>query len=67
MARGSWAQLWTENGCKIRPIAEDDLEAILAVYRQCEDFLALGPQPQASPEMVAADMRQSQAEGGAGQ
>lgn len=36
---------------------------ILEVYRQCEDFLALGPVVVASPEMVQADLRLSQEEG----
>lgn len=40
------------------------LAAVLEVYRQCEDFLALGPQPQASPEMVQADLDLSQSSGG---
>lgn len=39
----------------IRPITDADLPAVLEVYRQCEDFLALGPNPQASLEMIAAD------------
>ncbi len=29
----------------IRPIVAEDFPALLEVYRQCEDFLALGPQP----------------------
>jgi ribosomal protein S18 acetylase RimI-like enzyme len=40
------------------------LAALLEVYRQCEDFLALGPQPHASPEMVQADLDLSQNSGG---
>ena len=40
------------------------LAALLEVYRQCEDFLALGPQPHASPEMVQADLDLSQKAGG---
>jgi ribosomal protein S18 acetylase RimI-like enzyme len=39
------------------------LAALLEVYRQCEDFLALGPQPHASPEMVQADLDLSQSIG----
>jgi GNAT superfamily N-acetyltransferase len=39
----------------IHPILDSDLPAVLEVYRQCEDFLALGPQPRASLEMVQAD------------
>lgn len=48
----------------IRPIADGDLAAILEVYRQCEDFLALGPQPSATPDMVRQDVAASQAAGG---
>ena len=35
----------------IRPIDRDDLPAVLEVYRQCEDFLALGPISEASMAM----------------
>jgi len=48
----------------ISPVQADELEAVLAVYRQCEDFLALGPVASASLEMVRADIELSQAEGG---
>jgi ribosomal protein S18 acetylase RimI-like enzyme len=49
---------------EIHPIAQDDLDAALDVYRQCEDFLALGPVPTASMEMVLKDIEISKAEGG---
>ncbi len=39
----------------VRLIDDSDLPAVLEVYRQCEDFLALGPNPTASMEMIAAD------------
>lgn len=48
----------------IRPIGEADLDAVLEVYHQCEDFLALGPNPHASPDMVQADLELSRREGG---
>ncbi len=48
----------------VRPIRADELEQVLEVYRQCEDFLALGPQAKATMEMVLSDLRASQAEGG---
>lgn len=51
-------------GLQIRPIGEADLDAALAVYRQCEDFLALGPVPHASPGMVQADLELSRRQGG---
>ena len=50
-----------------RPVERSDpatLAELLEVYRQCEDFLALGPQPHASPEMVQADLDLSQKSGG---
>ena len=53
-------------GFRIRPLANTpaDLAGVLAVYRQCEDFLSLGPVAQASPEMVQADLALSREEGG---
>jgi ribosomal protein S18 acetylase RimI-like enzyme len=53
-----------EYSLEIRPITPDDLEAVLEVYRQCEDFLALGPVPTASMEMVLKDIEISKGEGG---
>jgi len=49
---------------KIRTVTPDDKYSVLEVYHQCEDFLALGPQSKASPEMVAKDMDVSRNEGG---
>lgn len=49
---------------EIRPLVQGDLDAVLEVYRQCEDFLALGPVPTASMEMVLADIGLSRTEGG---
>jgi ribosomal protein S18 acetylase RimI-like enzyme len=42
---------------------EEELEAVLRVYRQCEDFLALGPVAAASMAMVRADLVLSREEG----
>ena len=53
-----------ENSFEIRNVTQDDLDAVLAVYQQCEDFLALGPVPIASMEMVLKDIEISQREGG---
>lgn len=53
-----------EHFLEIRVIRKDDLEAILDVYQQCEDFLALGPVSTASMEMVLKDIEISQREGG---
>jgi len=52
------------SGLIIRPVSEADADAILEVYRQSEDFLALGPEPEASKEMVINDLLQSRAVGG---
>ena len=49
---------------EIHPIAQDELDAVLAVYRQCEDFLALGPVATASMDMVRKDLEISENEGG---
>lgn len=48
----------------IRPVGQAEVSQVLDVYRQCEDFLALGPQPAASMGMVLDDMRHSREEGG---
>jgi ribosomal protein S18 acetylase RimI-like enzyme len=48
----------------IRPVTENEMDAILEVYRQCEDFLALGPEPQASVAMVLRDLQTSKEQGG---
>lgn len=48
----------------VRPVTSADQEAILEVYRQCEDFLALGPVAQASMSMVLADLELSRQEHG---
>jgi ribosomal protein S18 acetylase RimI-like enzyme len=47
---------------EIRPITENDLEDVLEVYKQCEDFLALGPEPRASMAMVIKDTETSRSE-----
>ncbi len=49
---------------EIRPFTPDDLNKILQVYRQCEDFLALGPVSTASLEMVLKDIEISEQQGG---
>ena len=54
-----------ENGNFLfRPVTEADLPALLALYRQCEDFLALGPVATASLEMVQADVALTRPQGG---
>jgi ribosomal protein S18 acetylase RimI-like enzyme len=49
---------------EIRPITQDNLDAVLEVYQQCEDFLALGPVATASMEMVLKDIEISRDQGG---
>lgn len=48
----------------IRLVTDQDVPALLEVYRQCEDFLALGPVSTASIDMVRKDLVSSRAEGG---
>jgi ribosomal protein S18 acetylase RimI-like enzyme len=48
----------------VRPFSDDDLPAVLEVYRQSEDFLSLTPHPIASLEMVKEDAEQAVKEGG---
>lgn len=48
----------------IKPITAVDNTAVLEVYRQCEDFLALGPVAKASMDMVIADIEDARAESG---
>ncbi len=52
------------NRVEIRALTPADAETALEVYRKCEDFLALGPEPRASLHMVLADMETSRREGG---
>lgn len=49
---------------EIRLVAQDELDNVLKVYQECEDFLALGPVASASMEMVLADLEISRNEGG---
>lgn len=46
------------------PMNENHLPRLLQLYRQCEDFLSLGLNPHASPEMVLADLALSRKNGG---
>jgi len=49
---------------RISAIHEEELSQALEVYSQCEDFLALGPEPKASEKMVRADFEHSKEENG---
>ena len=53
-----------DHSLQIRPVVAADLDAVLNVYRQCEDFLALGPVSTASMEMVLKDLEISEQAGG---
>lgn len=48
----------------IKPVTPTDYPAVLEVYRQCEDFLALGPVAKASMDVVHRDIREAQMEDG---
>lgn len=48
----------------LRPVREDEKPAVLEVYRQCEDFLALTPKPIATMQMVEDDLTISHENGG---
>ena len=51
-------------GLEIRPINESEIVMVLEVYRECEDFLKLGPEPKASLMMVKLDIANSRKENG---
>lgn len=48
----------------IKRVDESNIDLILQVYKQCEDFLSLGPVPYASRQMVLDDLDLSREEGG---
>lgn len=48
----------------VSTIDESDLPALFEVYRQCEGFLALGPVPVASVQMVEEDIEHSRRKNG---
>lgn len=53
-----------DHNFEMHPIAPQDLDAILEVYEQCADFLALNQLPAASMKMVLEDIALSKAGGG---
>jgi ribosomal protein S18 acetylase RimI-like enzyme len=53
-----------KHSLEIHPVGERDVHAVLKVYQQCEDFLALGPAATASLEMVLKDLEISHEAGG---
>jgi hypothetical protein len=56
--------LFHAKDCIVKEVEESDLQDTLQVYKQVEDFLALGPVPKASMEMVLADIDHSKQSGG---
>ena len=51
-------------GFLIKDININEIDSILQVYKQCEDFLSLGPVPNAFKKMVLDDLELSKKEGG---
>lgn len=51
-------------GFSIKDIDVNDINSILQVYKQCEDFLSSGPVSTASKQMVLDDLKLSKEEGG---
>jgi len=51
-----------DDSFEIKPITENDLEEVFEVYRQSEDFLALGPERKASMAVVLRDIELSRRE-----
>jgi ribosomal protein S18 acetylase RimI-like enzyme len=48
----------------LHSVGEENINAILKVYQECEDFLSLGPVANASKTMVLADLEISRQAGG---
>lgn len=49
---------------EIKEASENDFNSIFEVYKNCEDFLSLGPESKASKKMVLSDMKISKEESG---
>jgi len=52
------------NNFTIKDVDEKDTDTVFEVYKQCEDFLSLGPVPSASKQMIYNDFKLSKEEGG---
>ena len=48
----------------IQKIDRKDIDSVYNVYKKCEDFLSLGPVPNASKQMILDDFKISEDEGG---
>lgn len=56
-------ELYEEN-FTIRKVGKFDIDNIYQVYKNCEDFLSLGPVAKASKQMIIEDFKLSEDEGG---
>ncbi len=54
----------SDDSLVVREVTSDDVQSILAIYGDSEDFLALGPEPRASVVMVLKDIETSHKESG---
>ena len=52
------------NNITIQKVDRKDINSIYNVYKNCEDFLSLGPVPVASKQMILDDFKISEDEGG---
>lgn len=56
--------VYQDNVIRIAAVTENDIAHVFEVYQQCEDFLAMGPEPTASEKMVRDDFAHSKKENG---
>ena len=56
--------LFQTDELKVATVNDSEISALLEVYKQCEDFLALGPVSEASVQMIKEDIASSRREGG---
>ena len=56
--------LFQTDELQIATVSDRDVPALLQVYKQCEDFLSLGPVPRASIQMLQGDIEHSRGENG---
>ncbi len=52
------------NNITIQKVDRKDIDSIYNIYKNCEDFLSLGPVPIASKQMILDDFKISEDEGG---
>ena len=56
--------LFQTDDLKVTTVGDNETSALVEVYKQCEDFLALGPISKASVAIVQKDREDSLAQGG---